>query len=97
MTLLANMTKLSGANKTKTFVPPAIALERPDKKEYNKSDLLSLKLCSNPANNNSQTYKLTVSFFRSGTPKEWLLTKKNIKKVIAVQNITTPAAKYVMT
>ena len=97
MTSISRMTNQTGSSKTKTFVPPAIALERPEKKEYDKSDLLSLKLRSNPADKNSQTYELTVPFFRSGTPEEWLVTKKNIEKVIAGQNITTPAAKYAMT
>ena len=80
MTLLANMTKPSGANKTKTFVLPAIALDRPDKKEYDKSDLLSLKLRSNPANDNSQTYKLTVPFFAVGLSKNGFSQRKTSKR-----------------
>ena len=56
------------AGKTKHFIPPAIPLDRPTKKTYKKSEVLSLKLRSNPTDEDSQTYELTVPFFRSGTP-----------------------------
>ena len=40
---------------------------------------------------------MTIPFFRSRTPKEWLLVKKNILKIIIGQNITQgPSKQYSM-
>ena len=79
------------------YVPPAIPLERPERKEYKKDEVLSLKLRSNPNDEASQTYELTVPFFRSGTPEEWLLVKKSIIKILAGQNVTGGPGQYAMT
>ena len=78
------------------YVPPAISLERPKARNYQKNDVLSLKLRSNPANADSQTYELTVPFFRSGTPEEWLIVKRGIIKIMTGQNITTGPGQYAM-
>ena len=78
MTILSRPAGSSTAWQKKNYVPPSIGLDRPERKEYEKSKVLSLKLRSNPADENSQTYELTVPFFRSGTPEDWLLTKKDI-------------------
>ncbi len=51
----------------KPFVPPPIPLERPTVKELKKQEYLTMKLRSDPADANSQTYDLTIQFFRTGT------------------------------
>ena len=78
------------------YVPPAISLERPKARNYQKNNVLSLKLQSNPANTDSQTYKLTVPFFRLGTPEEWLIVKHRLLKIMTSQNITTSLGQYAM-
>lgn len=90
-------TNSNPGGKPKNFVPPAISLDRPTMKTYAKSEVLSLKLRSNPAEANSQTYELTVPFFRSGTPEEWLVVKKSILRIMVGQNITAGPGKYSMT
>ena len=37
---------------------------------------------------------MTIPFFRSGTPEEWLLVKKTLLKIIIGQNITQGPSKY---
>ena len=78
------------------FVPPPIPYERPEKKELKKSEYVTMKLRSDPAEAESQTYELAVPYFRSGTPEEWLLFVRALQKVIVGQNITTGPNKYAM-
>ena len=42
----------------------------------------------------SQTHSLSLPFFNTGTPEEWLKCHKNIKKVITGQNTTTGPQKF---
>ena len=80
---------------TKRFVSPAIGLDRPALKDkLNKTQCLTFKLRSTPADENSSTYELTVPFFRSGTPEELLLFIKSLKKVIVGQAITSGPNQY---
>jgi len=76
--------------------PPPIPFERPARKPLGKSEYSVFKLRSVPADPNSQTYELNVPYFRSGTPEEWLLTKKAIMKVITGQNITAGPGRFTM-
>ena len=78
------------------FVPPPIPYERPEKKELKKSEYVMMKLRSDPAEAESQTYELAVPYFRSGMPEEWLLFVRAMQKVIVGQNITTGPNKYAM-
>ena len=78
-------------------VNAAIPLDRPQARVYGKNEVLSLKLRSNPANESSQTYELTVPFFRSGTPEEWLLIRRSILKIMTGQNITSGPSQFMMT
>ena len=50
---------------------------------------LTFKLRTNPTNANSATYELTVAYFCTGTPEEWLLVRKAILEVCTGQNLTT--------
>ena len=79
------------------YVPPAIPLEQPERKKYKKDKVLSLKLRSNPNDEASQTYELTVPFFWSRMPEEWLLVKKSIIKILARQNVTAWPEQFAMT
>ena len=39
---------------------------------------------------------MTIPFFRSGTPEQWLLVKRTLLKIIMGQNITQGPSKYSM-
>jgi hypothetical protein len=80
----------------KPFVPPPIPLERPAVKELKKQEYLTMKLRSDPTDANSQTYDLTIQFFRTGTPEEWLLFQRDLHRVLTGQNITTGPQKFTM-
>ena len=66
-----------------------IPLDRPVPKKLNKSDYETLKLCTNPKDNQSPTYKIMLVFFSMGDPEVWLEFKKTIDKVIKGQHLTT--------
>lgn len=80
----------------KPFVPPPIPLARPAIKELKKQEYLTMKLRSDPADANSQTYDLTIQFFRTGAPEEWLLFQRDLNRVLTGQNITTGPQKFTM-
>ena len=80
----------------KPFVPPPISLEQPVVKELKKQEYLTMKLRSDPVDANSQIYDLTIQFFRTGTPEEWLLFQRDLNRVLVGQNITTGQGKFTM-
>ena len=87
----------SASTGRKSFAHPPIPLERPTVKELKKQEYLTMKLRSDPADANSQTYDLTIQFFRTGTPEEWLLFQRDLHWVLNGQNITTGPQKFTMT
>jgi hypothetical protein len=87
----------SGKTSSQRYPPPPIPLDRPNVKELKKHESLTMKLRSDPADDNSQTYDLTIPFFRTGKPEEWLLFLKLLKQVLVGQNITAGPPKYAMT
>jgi hypothetical protein len=86
----------STINDGKRFVPPPIPLIRPEAGTIKKTECLTLKLRSDPAVADSQTYELTVKFFSTGTPEEWLIFRRDLARVLTGQNITSGPAKYAM-
>ena len=75
---------------------PPIPLVREEEPKVEKHQTITFKLCSNPTNQNSQNYELTIPYFHSGTPKQWVKVRKEILKVITGTNITMGAGKYVI-
>ena len=59
------------------LLKPAIGLKRPEIKDEGKSANKKIKCRTNPMDADSTTYKIPMSYFRDGTPEEWLLFKKN--------------------
>jgi len=88
--------KTSNTNAKTGFLPPPIPLERPEPKELEKGEYLTLKLRSVPDNDNSPEYELTVPYFRSGTTEEWFKFVSALRKVIDGQNLTQGPARYAM-
>ena len=84
------------SRRAKQFIPPPIPFERPPRQELKKDQQLTVTLRSNPTDPHSQTYNMTIPFFRHGTPEEWLLIKKTLMKILVGQNITAGPPKYAM-
>lgn len=82
----------NGDSKTsipRTMAPPPIPLNRPATVELKKGDYVTVKLRSVPSEENSQTYDLNIGIFRSGTAEAFLEFRRNLKKAIVGQHITT--------
>ena len=71
------------------MIIPVIPLARPDRPDLKKNECLSFKLRSNPNDEQSTTYELTIAFFSGGAPEDLLLFLKNLNKVMVGQNITS--------
>ena len=97
---MANQSKLSGdTNPQKPrqrFVDAPIPMERPKNPTLIKGQYETMKLRTTPTEATSPTYEITLNYFSSGTPEEWLMFKKNLDKVILGQNLTTGTAKYAL-
>ena len=86
--------KTTQGQTTKRLISAAVGLQRPAQKELSKDKYLTFKLRSNPADEHSTMYELTVPFFSSGTPEELLDFIKNVEKVFVGQNMTAGPARY---
>ena len=86
--------KTTRGQTTKRLISAAVGLQRPAHKELSKDKYLTFKLRSNPTDESSTMYELTVPFFSSGTPEELLDFIKNVEKVFVGQNMTAGPARY---
>ena len=59
-------------------IMPSIPYERPEKAELRKGEYQNYKLRNEPSDPNSPTYELSVPYFSTGTPEEYLLFYKNV-------------------
>ena len=92
-----SITGNNGTNSNgKRFVAPPIPLARPVTPELKKNEYLVMKLRSDPTDPASQTYDLTIKYFSTGTPEEWLIFRRDVSRVLVGQNITTGPAQYAM-
>ena len=82
--------KPEAGNRTtaRRWLIPPIPLEQPAKKDLQRGEYQTYKLCNNPSEENSLVYELSVPYFGTGTCKEWLLFRRNLDKVITGQNVT---------
>ena len=67
------------------IIPP-IGLERPIDQGVDKNEQSTFKLRSVPTQANSPTYELSIRYFGTGTPEEWLRIRAKILEVITGQN-----------
>jgi hypothetical protein len=58
---------------------------------------VSFKLRAVPADPDSQLYSLSVPYYVTGTPEQWILFRKNLDKILIGQHITTGPPTYAMT
>jgi len=75
------------------IVPP-IGLARPEIRELEHGEYQRYKLRNVPEDESSPTYELSVPYFGTGTPEEWLKFRKNLEKVVVGQNVTTGPGRY---
>lgn len=80
----------------KRLIMPAIEFARMSPKELRKDEFLTFNLRSNPQEETSSTYSLTIRYFAAGKPEELLHFLKDLKKVIAGQNVTTGPGKFAL-
>ena len=73
-----------------------IELERSEKKELRKGEYIALKLRTVPTDDNSQTYELSIPYFSTGTPEEWLKFQRDFNRVVVGQGLTTGPTRYQM-
>ena len=88
-----------GNQNGKTTVPrivPPIPLQKPEAKALEKGEYHTYKLRSNPGDNDSPTYELSVPYFSTGTCEEYLKFRTNFDKVCTGQNITTGPGKFTL-
>ncbi len=76
---------------------PPIPLERPERTKMADGNYVSFKLRAVPTNPGSQLYSLSVQYYATSTPEQWILFRKNLSKVLVGQNITTGPPTYAMT
>ena len=77
-----------------TLIKPAITLARPEIERLKTGQYLTLKCQNTPGDANSTKYDLSIPYFGTGTPEEWLMFQDNLLKGIAGQNITEAEGKY---
>jgi hypothetical protein len=85
-----------GKNPHRPFIPPPIPLERGDVPQVTKENSITLKLKTNPLDDHSGTYELTVPYFRDGTPEQLLKLFENFNRIFEGQNLTTGPKRYAM-
>ena len=68
---------------------PPIPLVKKEKKVYAKGSYTTLKLHSNPAEENSMIYEIQMPYFKSGICEQFLEFMDKVQAVIVGQNLTT--------
>ena len=80
---------LSSSKPSKAPVVPPIPLIKEEEKAYAKRSYTTLKLRSNPAEENSPIYEIQVPYFKSGTCEQFLEFMDKVQAMIIGQNLTT--------
>ena len=82
------------AGSAKIQCPPVIPIDRGELPKVMKTNSVVFKLYTDPSNNDSPQFEMTVLVFKSRTPKEWLVTREAIKKVLFGLNLTNGPNQY---
>ena len=96
LSTLRNKVSKGYIKKMKAKDPFVIPLEPVVSKSVEEAKTMKFKLQSDPLMATRQTYKMTARVFTKGTPGEWLEQRKDIKKVLIGQNITSGPNQFVM-
>ena len=74
-----------------------IPLRRPDEsKGDDKEAQMTFKLRSIPTQANSPTYEVTVKYFDTGLPEEWLLLRRKFDEICVGQNLLTGVQRFTL-
>eukprot|EP00957_Ditylum_brightwellii_P100328 7647008-Ditylum_brightwellii.AAC.1 len=65
-----------------------IPFTRPTLRNLERGSFYTYKLRTTPADTNSPTYKLSITFFDEGLPKEWIKFRRGLQAVLKGQNVT---------
>lgn len=84
----------SRAGSAKIQCPPVISIDREELPKVTKTNSVVFKLYTNPTDNDSPQFEMTVRIFKSGTPEEWLVTREAIQKVLYGLNLTNGPGQY---
>jgi hypothetical protein len=78
-------------------VPPIpLITEKDEVDTQEKGSYLTVELRYTPADDDSKVYKKNIRYFKTGTPKQYIEFRADIKKVITGQAITTGPAQFAM-
>jgi hypothetical protein len=78
-------------------IPPPIRFERAEWSKEKDDDLVStFKLRTNPSDIDSQIFELKVRTYRTGTPEQFIMWKRDLEKVLTGQNVVGPPDKFAM-
>ena len=100
MKLLTSVLQSNNSNQFKKngLQAPPIPYEQQEcSKDKDREDVSTFKLRTNPTDKDSQIYDMKVLTFKSGTVEEYILWKKDLKKVLMGQNVTSGPNKFAMT
>lgn len=82
-------------NQQPRLVPP-IPLKRESEKQYQKNEILTISLRTQPDVADSPTFNLTVPYFNTGTATEAIEARENIQKIFVGQGLTTGPQQFAM-
>eukprot|EP00957_Ditylum_brightwellii_P060226 4574019-Ditylum_brightwellii.AAC.1 len=71
-----------------------IKFTRPTPIQLKRDQFHTYKLCTTPTDATSPTYKLSIPFFKEGSPKEWIKFRHRLQAVLKVQNVTQGPPSY---
>jgi hypothetical protein len=78
--------------------PPPIPYERCERsKDKDNENVSVFKLRTNPNNDDSPTYDMKALTFTSGSVEEYIMWKRDLRKICVGQHVTDPAGKFAMT
>ena len=86
------------ARLSNTRYPPVIPFKKfAFRTEPSKFHSATLKLRTNPEDDKSEGYEVTVPYFSSGSPEQWLEFQEQLREVFTGQNVKTANAMVAMT
>lgn len=92
---IAKKVKIDPAEAKKS--PAVIPFERPEDVKLVKGQYETLKLYNDPESANSAEFELSIPYFSTGTPEQWILWKRNLNTAIKGQGLTEGTQKFALT
>ena len=77
-----------------TVIQPPVPLERMATPKFGKDQVQTFKCRNDPAEPSSAQYDITVPFFSTGTPEEWIYFQRCLRRAMIGQGDGDGAKKY---